>query len=114
MADLPSAEQVGTGTVWFTSQAGITATVLAFVCIGLALGLIWSIRSCRNAASDANTIWTASVTVMQAEWAKRMDQFRADIKEAFNQNDEIADKVVEALNGVKIEIARMSGRRDRV
>lgn len=113
MPDAPTVEQAGTATVWFTSQAGITATVLAFVCLGLAGGLVWAIRTCRRSHEETNASWLAAIDKMQAEWGRRQENFRSDVKEAFNQNDEIADKVVEALNGVKIEVARMSGRRDR-
>lgn len=104
-------DQVGGATVWFTSQAGITATVLAFVCIGLCCGLVWAVRTCRASLKDANDAWVKAISEMEVRWGARMDQFRGDVKEAFNQNDSIADKVVEALNGLKLEIARRSGRR---
>jgi uncharacterized protein YjbJ (UPF0337 family) len=117
MTELPSPEQVGTATTWFTTQAGITATVLAFVCIAEAIGLVWAIRACRKALGDANekshAHWSSKTGEMQEAWGKRIDQFRADVKEAFGQNDEIADKVVDALGKLQVEIARMSGRNDR-
>lgn len=114
MPDIPTPDQVGTATTWFTSQAGITATVLAFVSLGLAAGLIWAVKSCRDALEKANTAWVVAIKEMQDSWAKRVDNMRADVKEAFNQNGDIADRVVEAMNKLGLEIARMSGRNDRV
>jgi hypothetical protein len=134
MADLPSTEQLGSATTWFTSKAGITATVLAVVAIAEAAALVCLIRrhdkhvAAAHAAAhthwaekfeaaeklwrgkfeDAETAWKLKVT----EWAARIDQFRTDVKEAFNQNDNIADKVVDVLTKLQIEIARMSARRD--
>jgi len=108
-----SADQVGTATTWFTSEAGITATVLAFVSLALAGGLIWAVKSCRDALRDANAVWALQIEHLQKTWGVRLDQFRTDVKEAFVQNDDIADKVVTALHSVQNEIARMSGRRDR-
>ena len=124
MADLPTVEQAGSATVWFTTQAGITATVLAVGCILLLAALIWSIRHCRQeltgmAKSHAADLKTASdayekrLKEMADAWGKRIDQMRDDIKEAFGQNSDIADKVVAALHSVQNEIARMSGRHDR-
>jgi hypothetical protein len=117
MADIPSAEQVGSAATWFTTQAGITATVLAFVAIAEAVGLVWVIRACRKDQRDAHDKahghWAGRTEEMQKDWGKRIDQFRADVKEAFGQNDEIADKVVDALGKLQNEIARMSGRFDR-
>jgi hypothetical protein len=117
MADIPSAEQVGSAATWFTTQAGITATVLAFVAIAEAIGLVWAIRACRKALEGAHDKahghWAGRTEEMQKSWGTRIDQFRTDVKEAFGQNDEIADKVVEALGKLQNEVARMSGRIDR-
>lgn len=113
MADLPTVEQAGSATVWFTTQAGITATVLAVGCIILLTALIWSMRHCRKELRDQASEHAVHVKHLTEEWGKRIDQFRADVKEAFGQNDGIADKVVEAMNNLKLEIARMSGRSER-
>jgi len=132
--DSPSVEQAGDATVWFTTQAGITATVLAVVSISLAIGLVILAKLCRSSFLDVTREHTATVTQLKTDherillavkdsheavvlglttaWGKRLDDFRADIKEAFSQNDDIADKVVAALQGVQNEVARMSGRMD--
>lgn len=130
MAELPSVEQAGTATVWFTTQAGITATVLAVFCIVLIANQIWMVR--RHAAEilALNSAHAELVKALGAghhvtiealiakwidqvtEWAKRIDGFRGDIKDAFGENNAIADKVVDALMNVKLEIARMGGRSD--
>lgn len=121
---VPSPEQVGTAGVYLTSQAGISNTILVFICGCLLAYTIWREIECRKAAKDTEAKWIKAVELMAREWAKtvdtmgdewarRIDQFRADVKEAFNQNDSIADKVVEALNNVKLEVARMSARRER-
>lgn len=123
MAEMPSVEQAGQGAVWFTSQAGITATVLAVVCIALAAGLVWSVRNCRielaaMAKSHAEHVkavdgaYRVTIEAMAQEWGKRIDGFRQDIKDAFGENGDIADKVVAAMNNLGLEIARMSGRVD--
>lgn len=44
METLPTAEQVASGTTWFTSQAGISSTILAVFCIVIAAVLVWMIR----------------------------------------------------------------------
>lgn len=121
---VPSPDQVGTASVWFTTQAGISATILAVVCVCMATYIVWRERECRKAEDLTNARWikaiesmarewVKTVDTMGDEWARRIDQFRADVKEAFNQNDSIADRVVEALNNLKIEVARMSARRER-
>jgi len=96
-----SAEQAGSAAVWFTTQAGIAATILAVVCICLAIGLVWAVRTCRQALSDAD-----------AAWGVRFDQLRKDIKDAFGQNAAIADRVVNALHALQMEIARLSAKRE--
>lgn len=113
MADIPTPDQIGSATVWFTSQAGIAATILAFVAAVEAIGFIWAVRRCEKFLKDANDSWIKASADMADAWAKRIDQMRLDVKEAFNQNDSLADKMVEALHSLKIEIARMSGRSDR-
>lgn len=117
MTELPSPEQAGTAAVWFTSQAGITATVLAIICIVQFVALVWVIRAFRKSVEGAHDKahghWSGKTDDMQKAWGARIDQFRSDVKEAFGQNDEIADKVVDALGKLQIEIARMSGRSDR-
>lgn len=124
MADMPSVEQAGNATVWFTSQAGITATVLAVVCIALAAALVWSVRNCRHELAGLKREHEAVLLAIKdgheerllnllSEWGKRIDGFRSDIKDAFGQNSDIADRVVEAMNKLGLEIARMSGRRER-
>lgn len=121
MADV-TPEQVASATTWFTDKAGITATVLAIVAIAEALGIIWLVRKCAAAVENANTNahkhWSQkfvdsheAAQVKVQEWGARIDQFRADVKEAFGQNDDIADKVVDALNKLQLEIARMGARR---
>lgn len=94
-------EQVGSAAVYLTDRAGIAATILAFVSIGLAAGLVWAVRTCRQALKDADKAWGA-----------RFDQLRGDIKEAFGQNAAIADRVVNALHALQMEIARLSAKRD--
>lgn len=131
MADLPSVEQAGGAAVWFTSQAGVTALVLAVICIVQFVALWW--RDKRHEAErvaliaghaalvkalDAGSKITIEALIgkwieQATEWGKRIDGFRGDIKDAFGENNDIADKVVGALNELKIEIARMSGRGER-
>lgn len=55
MADIPTADQVGTATTWFTSQAGITATVLAFVSIVLFAYVIWQEREHKKERAELRT-----------------------------------------------------------
>lgn len=113
MADLPSAEQAGSAAVWFTTQAGITATVLAAMCLCLGGALVWSIKHCREEVTKQAEAHAAQMKACVDEWAKRLDNFRADVKEAFNQNDVIAEKMVTAMHLVQTELARMGGRRER-
>lgn len=117
MTELPTPEQAGAAASYLTDKAGITATVLAVVCIAEAVGLVWAIRACRKALHDshdkAHAHWSVKTSEMQEAWGKRIDQFRTDVKEAFGQNDDIADKVVDALGKLQNEVARMSGRIDR-
>lgn len=44
MAELPSVEQAATATTWFTSQAGISSTILAIVSFLLLGVLVWMVR----------------------------------------------------------------------
>lgn len=120
MADIPTPEQMGSAAVWFNSQAGISATVLAVVAIAEAVGLVAAAWWCRKSLREANEDWLKSIVKVetawlekQDEWAKRVDNMRSDVKEAFNQNDKIADKMVAAMHSVQTEIARLGGRRDR-
>lgn len=106
-----SAEQAGTATVWFTTQAGITATVLAIVCIALAIHAVWREIHCRKEREASEAAWKEAVRELTEAWGRRVDQMRGDVKDAFGQNAALADKIVEAMNGLKIEIARMSARR---
>lgn len=115
-----TSDQVGSATVWFTSQAGIAATILAFVLIAVSAAFAWHVRASRRQIAELNDSWIKAIEKLskgwgeQTEgWGKRMDQFRADIKEAFNQNDAIADKVVDALHKLTVEIARVGARRER-
>ena len=93
---------------------------MAFVSIALAAAYVWERRTCGKTVETVNAAWIKAIDELsrakdaQIEgWAKRMDQFRADVKEAFNQNDAIADKVVDALHKLNIEVARVGARRDR-
>lgn len=117
---IPTVEQAGAGAVYLTEQAGISTTILAVVAISLALGLVVAAWWCRKALREQNAEWIKAVASMQAtwlanqeEWKRMIGNYRSDIKEAFNQNDEVADKMVEAMNAVKLEIARMSGVQSR-
>lgn len=113
MAEIPTPDQVGGATVWFTSEAGIVATVLAFVSISLAIALVWTVRAWRNSQAESEKAWAKTIESLTQAWGARMDQFRADVKEAFAQNDDIAEKVATALENVKLEVARMSGLHER-
>jgi hypothetical protein len=106
-------EQVGSAFMGFTSVAGVTAAVLAVVCIALAVAYVWERRSCRAELKAANDSWIKSINELVDSWGKRIDQIRGDTKDAFGQNAVLADKMVEAMNSLKIEIARMSARRGR-
>lgn len=112
MADV-TVEQAGTAAVWFTTQAGITATVLAVVCICLGAALVWSMRHCREELRKMAEVHNKELAELSLTWGKRIDQFRTDVKEAFGQNSTLADKMVEAMHSLNIEIARMSARRER-
>jgi len=107
-----STDQIGSATVWFASNAGIAATILAFVCIALAIDRVWTQRRHEKALKDANDSWVKALTELAENWGKRIDQIRGDTKDAFGQNAALADKMVEAMHSLKIEIARMSARRD--
>lgn len=113
MADIPSPEQIGTAAAWFNSEAGITATVLAVVAMLEAAALVAGVLWCRRSIKDVNEAWVKTVTELSNLWSARIDQMRTDVKDAFSQNDAIADKMVDAMHGVEKEIARMSGRRER-
>lgn len=110
---IPSVEQAGQGTVWFTSVAGITATVLAFVALGLAVAYVWERMSCRKEIAANNKLWVDAIERLTKAWGERIDQIRGDTKEAFGQNGTLAEKMVEAMNTLKIEVARMSARREQ-
>lgn len=105
-------EQAGTAAVWFTTQAGITALVLAVVCIALAIHAVWREIHCRKEREANDAAWKEAVRELTEAWGRRVDQMRADVKEAFAQNADIADKVVTALHAVQMEVARLSARRE--
>lgn len=44
MPEIPSNQEIGGATVWFTSQAGITATVLAVFCVVLIVAIVFLVR----------------------------------------------------------------------
>jgi hypothetical protein len=110
--DVPTVEQAGSATVWFTSQAGIVSAVLAIISIALACGLVWAVLTCRKALKDANTAWVTAMDKMQLLWGARIDQMRGDVKEAFGQNAKVAEAMVAAMKGVELEIARLGGQYD--
>lgn len=109
MADI-SADQVGSATIWFTSQAGIAATILAFVAIIEAIIIFWGIREWRDSIASVNKAWIDRIKELTEAWAVLLGNYRGDIKEAFNQNDAIAEKLIAALHALQMEIARMSAR----
>ncbi len=114
MAEI-TAEQAGTAAAYLSDRAGITAAVLAIVCVGLSVYLVWREIQCRKERETSHAAWTETIRQLTEAWGNRVDQMRGDVKEAFQQNAKLADRMVEAMNTVRIEMARMSGgsRRDR-
>lgn len=104
-------EQAGSAAVWFSTNAGVTSLVLAVVCICLSSYLVWREIQCRKTAEANNSAWMEQVRELTEAWGRRVDQMRGDTKDAFGQVAILADKMVDAMNSLKIEIARMSARR---
>lgn len=92
MADIPipTVAEAGQGVGWFTTQAGIVATVLAIVAIALAAGLILLFRSCK---ADMAAAW---VRVTQISEARSADSKAGD--EAIAKNTLALTIVAERLN----------------
>ncbi len=107
-----SPDQAGSAAVWFTTQAGVTALVLAVVCIALAAALVWSVRDCRQELAAQANKHKMELRDLAETFRDRIENFRTDVKEAFNQNDEIAKEVSKALHQVALEVAHMKGRRE--
>lgn len=108
--DAITPDQLASGAAWYSSQAGVTALTLAVVCICLAVGLVWTVKQWRGAISETDAKWTAALDAVEKRLAAVLDGFRGDIRTNFKVTDDAADKVVEALHSVKIEVARLSGR----
>lgn len=112
MAEI-TAEQAGTAAAYLSDRAGITAAVLAVVCVGLSIYLVWREMHCRREREASHVAWTETIRQLTEAWGNRVDQMRGDVKEAFNQNAALADKMVEAMHSLRLEMARLGARRDR-
>ena len=112
MPEVPSNQEIGSAAVWYSTQAGILSLTLAVVCIALSIYVIWRDYQCKKEREASNAAWMESIRELTEAWGRRVDNMRADVKEAFTQNDKIAEKVVSALHILQMEVARMSARRD--
>lgn len=112
MPEVPNNEQLGDAAVWFSTQAGVTALVLAVVCIVLAIYVIYREIECRKERKAASAAWAEAIRELSEGYGRRVDQMRNDVKDAFAQNDKIAEKVVSALHALQMEVARLSARRN--
>ena len=60
---IPTIDQAANGAVWFTTQAGIAATILAVVSIALATAMVLLFRSCRAEMAGA---WARVTAISEA------------------------------------------------
>ena len=87
---IPTVAEAGQGAAWFTTQAGIVATVLAVICITMIFGIVFLFRNCKKEMESA---W-ARVTVISE--ARSADARAGD--EALNKNTLALTILNERLN----------------
>lgn len=101
MAELPNAEQVGSATTWFTSQAGITATVLAFVSIVLFGGIIWILREHKKDRAEVRAELFGSkeegTVGVIPEMLNRVETIRKEVWAAFDGWSALTNDAVKLL-----------------
>lgn len=108
MADIPNTEEVGHATTWFTTQAGITATVLAFVAIVLAVFVIYLIRKHEKERIE----WLTKIETMRKEEWTAIDnlmELTSDAQKALEERRrQDTNGHFAKLDGVLNEVKSMS------